>query len=422
MVTVTTTTAEDLVDMAQPSLVDFLGLLTCEPGLYGWISVLPGSVAIYGSGFTYSGVDDEREMTGGAITAISIDAGANNPLAAGDLVFGDTGDLLGANIDKDDPQTFWNEVLKGDDTFDLTGLDEDLIAATGESVIFADDLYAATGAANVVSDRGGKDIIHAGDNAFYLVGDVMSMVGDEGPTQFARYAGGRDRIDSGGLAAGATDRQIRMAGDAGLVREFALLKGGDDRLAYFDFSGDANVGGDAFELVSGRVNGGDDTIVINYAVAPVNNAQVGGDVWMFGGGGAVLAGGNDVIRITGGRGVVGGDVFTMNSNSFGVITGGDDQIFGSSQDDVLCGELGFSAFAEGRTRTPNSPQTASVLRRAGDLIVATPVITPKKSDSMVKTSPPTTPRPPVIRITSLPRRRHEHRRRRLGMFYRRHHN
>ena len=42
-----------------------------------------------------------------------------------------------------------------------------------------------------------------------------------------------------------------MAGDAGLVREFALLKGGDDRLAYFDFSGDANVGGDAFELVGG---------------------------------------------------------------------------------------------------------------------------------------------------------------------------
>ena len=52
----------------------------------------------------------------------------------------------------------------------------------------------------MVSDRGGKDIIHAGDNAFYLVGDVMSMVGDEGPTQFAQ-CGGRDRMDSGGLAA-----------------------------------------------------------------------------------------------------------------------------------------------------------------------------------------------------------------------------
>lgn len=91
MVTVTTATAENRVDMSDASLVDFLGLLTCDPTLYGWISGQPAAVALFGSGFTYTGADDAREATGGVVSSIVIDVDASGPLGSGDLFFGADG-------------------------------------------------------------------------------------------------------------------------------------------------------------------------------------------------------------------------------------------------------------------------------------------------------------------------------------------
>ena len=337
MVAITTSTAEDRVDMSDPDLVRFQSGWEGDATHFGWFSALPGTVVFYGSGFTYSGTGDASEATGGAVSSISLDIDANAPLGSGDLVFGDTAAVIVANFDKDDPRAFWNEVLKGKDTFDLTGLDEDIVGF-GANVIFGDDLASATVVGNAISDQGARDIIRGGDNQFDLIGDVVSVVGDEGAGQFARYDGGRDRIDSGGLAAGVTERQIRMAGDAFSVGTFSVLRGGDDRLAFAGYSGAGQVAGDALQLTWGRVNGGADTIVVELAAgAPF--AHVAGDVLSFLGGQAVLNGGADAIRIIGATAFVGGDAYEVLSSTSGVINGGADRMTGSGVADVLAGEV-----------------------------------------------------------------------------------
>src|SRR5688572_170244 len=139
MVTVTTASANDRVDMSDAGLAGFAAAWEGDATHFGWFSDLPGTVVFFGSGFTYSGSGDGSEATGGLVSSISLDVDADNPsLTAGDLVISNTAAVIVANFDKDDPRTFWNEVLGGKDSFDLSGLDEDLVGF-GLNVIFGDD-------------------------------------------------------------------------------------------------------------------------------------------------------------------------------------------------------------------------------------------------------------------------------------------
>src|SRR5688500_16821668 len=100
MVTVTTATAEDRVDMSDPDFVGFQSGFEGDATHFGWFSALPGTVVFFGSGFTYSGTGDGSEPTGGVVSSISIDVDANAPLGSGDLVVGGTAAVVVANIDK----------------------------------------------------------------------------------------------------------------------------------------------------------------------------------------------------------------------------------------------------------------------------------------------------------------------------------
>jgi len=337
MVTVSTSSANERVDMSDPYLVQFLHSLTAQPGLFAWTAPVGGPsgtlVQLYGSDFTYSGSGDARDVVSGTISGIEIDVAPDDVFASSELSIFNTSALVAANIDKDVPRTFWNEVLKGKDSFDLSGLDEDLVGL-GPNVIFGDDLASATVIGNAISDSGLRDLIRGADNQFDLIGDVMTVLGDEGAGQFARYDGGRDRIGSGG----GSDRQVRMSGDAARVDDFALLRGGDDKLAYANFAGQVLAAGDAFELIWGKINGGDDIITVDLALgAPV--PHVAGDVLVFLGGQAVLNGGDDAIRIVGGGGFVGGDVYEFGSSLSGTINGGNDRLTGSAAVDLLVGDV-----------------------------------------------------------------------------------
>jgi hypothetical protein len=108
MATIMTTTANDRINMANAALVDFGGSLTATATNFSWLSG-SGDVDINGSGFTYSGAGDARELSGGTIDNISIDVtNDNGSETAGDLVITNTAAIIGSNIDKDNPRTFWS--------------------------------------------------------------------------------------------------------------------------------------------------------------------------------------------------------------------------------------------------------------------------------------------------------------------------
>ena len=137
MATVSTSiNTSTFIVMTDPGLVQyssdftnaFQGLIATSTN-FSWITTDPtpgiNDVDIHGSGFTYSGSGDTRELATGTISRISFDI--NNDSGSettGDLVITGTENIIVSNIDKDDPRTFWNEVLKGDDVFILTGLAE----------------------------------------------------------------------------------------------------------------------------------------------------------------------------------------------------------------------------------------------------------------------------------------------------------
>jgi Ca2+-binding RTX toxin-like protein len=326
MVQVSTASANDSIDMSNPLLVDFGAFLSASSSHFSWwttnSSTPYADVSINGTGFIRSGSGNERELTGGTITNISIDKDNDNGSeTAGDLTITDTGALIASNIDKDDPQSFWNEVLKGNDSFDLSGLSQFRVGLS-LNVIFGDDLYAQLG-----TDSGGNDTMLGGNNYFDLIGDVRSLSGS------ATYNGGDDTIRSG-----LTEKDAILVGDAwtvsalGSTRVTATLNGGNDVLDSSQNSRSSAVVGDAYNQAAGTVNGGDD-IITPSKLAPLTS----GDVHFFQGGN--LNGGDD--RITsggGGQDWIGGDVFRRGGTS-GTIVGGNDTIFGGAGNDRLYGEV-----------------------------------------------------------------------------------
>jgi hypothetical protein len=341
MASVSTGAANRRLDMSSAPLVQYGSAPVTQPGFFGYLSSSgqPSFVRFYGSGLTYTGSGAGAELSGGAITAFELDVAPDDVIFAPELsITGLTG-MNAAAIDKDHAASIWAELLKGNDVFDLTGLDEDQVGL-GLNVVFGDDLASAISADGSVSDRGGRDLIQGGDNDFELIGDAYEVTGAGGAV--ARYAGRADRISSGGVAAGMTDRSILMAGDARNVGIDGILKGGDDRLGFIGFSGQARVAGDAFQAGSplvdhdSRVNGGADTIVVRSVGAAA--VAVAGDVFELTGFG-LINGGDDVIRISGQAGSVAGDLFESTLDVPATVVGGDDRIIGSDANDFLVGDV-----------------------------------------------------------------------------------
>jgi Ca2+-binding RTX toxin-like protein len=345
MANVSTAAANRRLDMSSAALVQYSSAPTTQPSNFGYVSSSGGDryVQFFGSGLTYAGSGAAVELSGGTVTGFELDLGYSDVILAPELSITGLVGIDAAAIDKDNAASIWAEVLKGNDVFDLTGLDEDQVGL-GLNVVFGDDLAAALSADGSVSDRGGKDRIQGGDNDFELIGDVYNVAGAGQLT--ARYAGRNDRIGSGGVAAGITDRSILMAGDARNVGPDGILNGGDDRLTLIDFSGQGRIAGDAYHAGGptdghgSRVNGGADSIVVGSTGAA--DIIVAGDVMELVGF-VLVNGGNDVIRLSGPAGSLAGDVMELYSADV-VVYGGDDQLVGADGNDLLVGDVGHTNY------------------------------------------------------------------------------
>ena len=351
------------VVMTDPGLVKYSGDFTgAFQGLvatntnFSWITTdtSPGinDVDIIGSGFTYSGSGDGKELASGTISRISFDI--NNDSGSettGDLVITGTEGLIVSNIDKDDPRTFWNEVLKGDDVFLLNGLGEADIGLFRNSIIFGDDLASATSSTpGVISDRGGNDFIVGADNLLDLFGDVADVKGfDSGEFGFfpAEYDAGDDKILSA-----ITDRMIRMSGDANRVGVSGILHGGNDNL---DNDNSTNISsltvGDAITLEDGGVVFGGNDLIQTATNLGSGRVSGDGDVRRIGfGSGNTVIGGNDVI-VANGPADLSGDVgfFAVFPAQKATIQGGNDKITGSAFDDHIGGDVGVLGALDGNT-------------------------------------------------------------------------
>jgi hypothetical protein len=326
-------------------LIEFTGGLIATSSNFSWSAtgaLVSGEVDvdIHGSGFTYSGSGDARELASGTISRISIDIfNDNGSETQGDLVITGTEGLIVSNIDKDDPRAFWNEVLKGDDVFILTGFAAvDIGVQT--STIFGDDLASATSPTpGVISDHGGNDTIVGADNRFHLIGDVVEIEGfNSGEFGFfpAEYDAGDDHILSA-----ITDHRIVMEGDAEFVRIAGVLHGGNDVLDNSNSTGElSSTVGDALIVDRGTVYGGNDTIDTASHLGAVQ-AHGDGDVGNISAGAVI--GGDDVI-VAHGRSDLSGDVrfaaLTIPPEGI-MIDGGDDRITGSTSDDRASGDVGL---------------------------------------------------------------------------------
>jgi Ca2+-binding RTX toxin-like protein len=340
MATVSTSSATQRMDMSDTSLIEFGAGLIANDSTFGWLSTtIDGEatfVDVYGSGFTYVGAGDDRELAGGSVAGVDIDLDANDTIASPELsFFGMSGPLV---FDKNSAASFWNAVLAGKDVFDLSGLSADLVGA-GPNIIFGDDLSAVLTSDGSFGDRAGRDVIHAGDNEFFLYGDILDVVGAGG--QAARYIGGSDKLDS----TTPTAHALRMFGDARQVGQDGTLKAGADRLVVKGFAGDAMIAGDAYESLSnGKVVGGDDDIRFT-GVSGAEMPGIAGDVWHISIGLSQVIGGDDIISASGHAAAIAGDVYEIIPGGSGFLVGGADTITGSSFNDLLAGESVFLNFA-----------------------------------------------------------------------------
>jgi Ca2+-binding RTX toxin-like protein len=333
-ITATPDTNDPLV-MIDADIVDCQGVLSYNAQGFVWRNFAPdGYVGVFGHDFLYSGNGDDRDLVSGTVDRIAIELGADGIFGVGvDLLITGTEGVVATNLDKDHPSIFWNEVLKGNDTFDLEGFSEERVGLA-TNVVFGDDLFAAAGSGAGISDRGGNDTIKGGDNGFQLIGDAYEMLGDA--THTIQYDAGDDVIVSA-----VTDKDIWMAGDAYSVGDYATLLGGDDRLDNSRSTNREGIAvGDALYQYGGKVIGGDD--VIFTASVGLGGLNLGGHGDVYGFYGGTLVGGDDVIVAKGLAGTwLSGDVLGAGFDATGTIRGGNDRMTGSASDDEMSGDVLF---------------------------------------------------------------------------------
>lgn len=218
---------------------------------------------------------------------------------------------------------FWLAALQGDDVFDFTGADLTQI------VIVAGDGADIDGG---IVRVGGDDVFENG--AFSGTG---SKFGDFIDIIDGTAIGGDDTFTMSGRA---------LLGDFSNISSGAVAFGGDDILtpADQDFSTNFLLFGDA-NSVSGSLGGGDD--LIDARETDLTDF-VGTDIRFFGdvfsvSGGGVLVGGDDTIHGT----ALDDRIYGETQSNSGLISGGDDLLFGYGGDDTIRGDSGDDTLSGG---------------------------------------------------------------------------
>ncbi|VAW20914.1 Alkaline phosphatase [hydrothermal vent metagenome] len=291
------------------------------------------TIKIKGSGFTYSG----DNATAGNVTSVEFYVDATNDPTDYDF---DVTSLQNVDITKLNlgAREFWNEVLQGDDSFTLTDY---YGTPSGTSIQFGDDYASATSLAflppSTATDSGGNDYFVDGYDFRDLVGDIYTLAGSAGSgllNNWAVYDAGDDYFRGQ-----PSSNNYRAIGDAWTVGQYAILNGGNDTINSSATSGGGSMAvGDVYEQTGGTVNGGDDIIAGNSGYqGNISAYNAVGDVWKFSGG--IMVGGNDFIQANNAGGIIAGDV--NEASGTGTITGGNDTIIGSYQNDTIYGDVGF---------------------------------------------------------------------------------
>lgn len=332
MATFSTANTQVAIDMSDANLVDFNAIEGKATTFWSWITTNADDINIGGTGFTYSG----DNATGGDVTNLGIDIGNDQAGASTNDIYitGLSGTVDITELD-DSAEDFWDEVLRGNDIVDLTGLTS-LIGGT--SIIFADDfdtpeaLFLGGG-----SDTGGNDTITGGTGAMDVMGDVFTVDGSFSTFAFiTTYTGGNDTMTAGA----GTITASRFSGDAWTVGSYATLNGGDDIIDISANSWNASSAiGDAYEQTGGTINGGDDVISTQSQTNGISYST--GDVYDFSGG--TMNGGDDVITVfasgTSEARVTGDVMISDAGGAGGTIVGGNDTLFGGLADDILVGDV-----------------------------------------------------------------------------------
>jgi hypothetical protein len=233
---------------------------------FSWISQTGVDVDIFGQNLTYSGDGLAQQLAGGTVSTVVLDVN-NDAGGLGDLLITGIQGADAANINKNNPESFWNEILKGDDEFDLTGMSVANVGSNGGGSYFGDDLKSRMGfLPQGPTDSGGDDTINGGDNSFVLIGDVTEVRGElvGGFLLSAVYDAGNDTITSA-----ATAHTVVMYGDTFTLGSAATLNAGNDILDNRGSTGAASmVVGDGDGMFGGVLNGGNDIINTDSSVSP----------------------------------------------------------------------------------------------------------------------------------------------------------
>ena len=290
-------------------------------------------VTLVGSGFTYGGAPGAGP-TGGTISEVRItpaNTAANEPLTiatslpAADLPIGSLANEA----------AFWEPLLAGADTFDLSGGAATLPLGSQGS-IFGGDGTVWTGAGGV----GAKDVMTMGDAAGFVVGDHIFVGSTSSVTD---YVGGNDNLQGGT----GSERQS-FVGDVDIVRWTADMTGGNDTIV---MRTEGNAFGDVYrQLYGGRFEGGDDTI----SVFGTGERKVFGDAFElddFNSALTVVAG-DDTIDASGASGpgptTLVGDVDAFILSRASGLPGrqvvlGNDTMVGSDGADTIIGDVRFAS-------------------------------------------------------------------------------
>ena len=308
------------VDLTDPNFVNFNSFVSGTPNFWDWLSGAGHRLDLIGGGLTYG--PGGHALTG-TISAIGFDLG-NNSASATELAI--TGLNIAAATLDDSPDSFWR-ILDGSDT--IVGPLAATVAPGSVSKIFGDGINARAGA------TGGNDTIDAGDTQISVYGDVynvgIQLLGARGIV----YNGGNDVIEGR-----ASTLRTTFSGDAEYVYASGRLFGGDDTIvirssdsnptAFGDVAVVEGIAGDVAELF-----GGDDTFYAVQIVATTDyGASMFGDVGNQGQYSYVICG-NDNMYGSNGKDSITGDVGVNSGN----VVGGDDLMYGYSGDDNLIGEV-----------------------------------------------------------------------------------
>ncbi|MEQ1955738.1 calcium-binding protein [Mesorhizobium sp. CN2-181] len=344
MATLDLSKAQASVDMTDADLIAY-GTADGGPTAttWSWLSPDDNDLDLTGAGMTFDG---NGRATGGLVTEIAIDVGNNNA-AVPDISI--KGAAISAPLLDDSADSFWS-LLSGNDV--ILGATNAFAPAGTNFVLFGDGITARTG-----ESKGGDDVFDLGNAKVTAYGDVITVGRATAGAQTVEFTGGADVMTAKASAFGQ-----HIVGDVKEVLASGRIFGGNDTIVVNTTSIQSGVWGDVISIfgVEGdraEVTGGDDRIeqgagsvaqivgdagsMNSYAFLRGGNDEIYGndqgeliigDVQNAGG---TVIGGNDILSGGGGNDSISGDVLNNSTNR---LVGGDDLIFGGDGNDSITGE------------------------------------------------------------------------------------